>query len=162
MNKYRGPNDTNFKLVSSSLKELAENTHVRRDRKKQELKCLQCLTSNYREHKDRNERRVPRTCEWVLASQKFIDWRQKKTASLLWISADPGCGKSVLSRALVDEGLLNLDNASRSVCYFFFKDDDDSRKSGANAFCAILHQLFVQKPALLKHAIRYYSTRPKV
>ena len=40
-----------------------------------------------------------------------------------------------------------------SMCYFFFKDDDPARQTGANALSAILHQLFVQKPALLQHAI---------
>jgi hypothetical protein len=53
-----------------------------------------------------------------------------------------------LSRALVDEGLLNAD-ASDTTCYFFFKEDDISRRSGADALCAILHQLFTRKPELL-------------
>lgn len=57
----------------------------------------------------------------------------------------------------MDEEYLSLDIGRSSVCYFFFKDDDDNRRSGAQALCAILHQLLVQKPALLKHAMQYYK-----
>ncbi|MCJ1424372.1 hypothetical protein MMC29_002260 [Sticta canariensis] len=156
MNKFRGPDDPNFLLVSSSLKEIAQNTRINQCRTAEELECLQCLTSNYREDKDRNEQRVPGTCEWFLEHQKFLSWQQKDTASLLWVSADPGCGKSVLSRFLVDE-VLSFDSQGSSVCYFFFKDDDANRQSGAQALCAILHQLFVQKPELLKHAMSAYE-----
>lgn len=126
-----------------------------------ELECLQCLTSNYREDKDRNDKRVPKTCEWFFQHPVFLGWRQKDTSSLLWVSADPGCGKSVLSRTLVDEGLLRHDIRNSSVCYFFFKDDDDSRQNGAQALCAILHQLFIQKPALLMHAMHRFRDNGK-
>ena len=152
MNKFCGPLDGNFKLVSGSLKELVDGACIRQNLTKEEQKCLQCLTSNYREDKDRNEKRVPGTCEWVLKHPKFLDWHRGDTFNLLWISADPGCGKSVLSRALVDEELLTTD----TTCYFFFKDDDISRQSGASAMCAVLHQLFTQKHVLLRHAIHHF------
>ncbi|KAH0543038.1 hypothetical protein FGG08_002646 [Glutinoglossum americanum] len=77
--------------------------------------------------------------------------------NLLWVSADPGCGKSVLSRALVGEGLLITMSRRPTICYFILKDDDVNRRSGANALCAILHQLFMQKPVLLEHAVLYFK-----
>ena len=157
MNKFRGPEDTNFKLVSGYLKEIADNSRITQCRTEEEVKCLRSLTSNYKEDKNRCEQRVPGTCEWVLQHDKFLHWRQEHTASLLWVSADPGCGKSVLSRSLVDEQLLSLDTENSSVCYFFFKDDDEDRQNGFNALCAILHQLFIQKPVLLKHAMLDYE-----
>ena len=107
--------------------------------------------------KDRNPKRVPGTCGWFLEHEKFTFWQNKKTAKLLWVSADPGCGKSVLSKALVDEKLLSSSSENTSTCYFFFKDDDDNKQSGANALCAILHQLFVQHPALIKHAMEKFE-----
>jgi hypothetical protein len=116
------------------------------------------LASNYREDKDRNAMRVPGTCEWFLGHPKFLKWRKKKSASLLLVFADPGCGKSVLSRALVDEGLLSSDpRRPSSVCYFFFKDDDFNRQESEKALCAILHQMFTQKRALIKHAMRDFK-----
>ena len=154
MNKFRNSDDGSFKLVSASLRELVDNAKVNRSRTREELECLRnFITSNYREDKDRNEQRVPETCMWFLEHEAFLRWSQDPTASLLWVSADPGCGKSVLSRALVDEGLLKSEIQITTVCYFFFKDDDSSRKDSTNALCALLHQLYIQKPALLKYAI---------
>jgi len=40
---------------------------------------------------------------------------------MLWVSADPGCGKSVFAKYLVDSILTITE--SRIICYFFFKDD---------------------------------------
>lgn len=57
----------------------------------------------------------------------------------------------------MNEELLDLNTSRRSVCYFFFKDDDESRQSDVNALCVILHQLFVQRPVLLKHAMPDYE-----
>jgi tetratricopeptide (TPR) repeat protein len=39
------------------------------------------------------------------------------------------------------------------MCFFFFKDDNVDQKNATNALCALLHQLFSWKRALLKHAI---------
>ena len=157
MNKFRSPDDGNFKLVASSLKEIVDNARLSHSLSKTETEILQYLASDYRGDKDRNEKRVPKTCEWLLNHNKFRVWRQKNRVSLLWVSADPGCGKSVLSKALVDEGLLSLDGRNSSVCYYFFKDDDSSRQSEPSALCALLHQLFVQKPALIKYAISTFE-----
>ena len=156
MNKFSGPQDRSFRLVSGCLKKMFDKAPVINIRTAEERDCLQLLTSNYREDKDRKNERVVNTCKWFLEHPKFDSWRRDKTANLLWVSADPGCGKSVLSRALVDEGLLGIHGENPSICYFFFKDDDASRQNSASALCATLHQLFTQKPMLLKHVMLDY------
>ncbi|KAG9742030.1 purine and uridine phosphorylase, partial [Aureobasidium melanogenum] len=52
---------------------------------------------------------------------------------------------------LVDEELRS-DADDSTVCYFFFKDNDE-QNSLATTLCALLHQLFQQQPHLLQHAI---------
>lgn len=64
------------------------------------------------------------------------------------MTANPGCGKSVLARSLVDQ-FESARNAK--VCYFFFKDDSETNRNVNHALCAIVHQLTVQDPGLLKH-----------
>ncbi|KAH8590404.1 hypothetical protein B0O99DRAFT_475824, partial [Bisporella sp. PMI_857] len=108
-------------------------------------------TSEYEKHKDRNPDRVDGTCQWFLQHPKFRHWQESKASSLLWVSADPGCGKSVLSKSLVDKELRSI--KSRTTCYFFFKDDNEEQKSTTKALSALLHQLFSQKNALVKYAI---------
>ena len=106
--------------------------------------------SPYEDFKNNNPERVPGTCTWVLQHPKYIQWLESQKDDLLWISADPGCGKSVLSRSLVDKELHSTD--SLSTCYFFFKDNEQQDRL-AIALCALLHQLFNEQPQLLKHAM---------
>ncbi|KAJ2978764.1 hypothetical protein NUW58_g7392 [Xylaria curta] len=121
------------------------------DKAKVRTQFLQRLfTSPYEDRKNRNPKRVDGTCEWFTAHRLFQNWRQE-TSALLWVSADPGCGKSVLARYLVDEILPS--SATRTTCYFFFKGDFVDQRVLEGALCCILYQLFIQNPILLTDEI---------
>ncbi|KAJ9494680.1 hypothetical protein H2202_009933 [Exophiala xenobiotica] len=107
-------------------------------------------TSTYEQFKDVNPDRVEGTCQWVLSHSQYRQWLTKTHDDLLWISADPGCGKSVLTKSLVDNELRNADQ--HTICYFFFKDNEEQGNL-ATALCALLHQLFAGRPRLLQYAI---------
>ena len=122
----------------------------------EESRCLQALcTSTYEDHKDRNPARVPGTCLWFLENKRFGDWLASYSSDLLWVTADPGCGKSVLSRSLIDNELQS--GPSRTTCYFFFKDVGEQR-SATNAICALLHQLCTQNQSVLQQVVRVYQS----
>ncbi|KAH7308661.1 hypothetical protein B0I35DRAFT_99586 [Stachybotrys elegans] len=117
-------------------------------------KCLQLfrLTNSskdatYEWYKDRVETRVEDTCLWFLRHRNFQRWLEQESGPLL-VSADPGCGKSVLAKYLIDHGLPR----SATICYFFFKDQDQN--TVRQALCALLHQLISQKPSLIEHAMK--------
>jgi hypothetical protein len=112
--------------------------------------------SLYLEHKNRNPVRVLGTCNWFLNSENFIAWKNQRQSCLLWVSADPGCGKSVLTRSTIDERLLPDDNQAPTVCYFFFKDGLVQQQGAAKCISALLHQLFTAKPILIKYALQAY------
>ncbi|OCL02131.1 ankyrin, partial [Glonium stellatum] len=120
-----------------------------RERKRKILKCLKA--SPYQDRKDRNPDRVPGTCDWFVSHKLFRDWQGSKLSTMLWVSADPGCGKSVLAKYLVDSVLPTT--KSRTMCYFFFKDDFEDQRNVVSALCCILRQIFIQKPILLSDAI---------
>ena len=121
-------------------------------RRAKEVEILKRLdTSPYRDRKDRNPDRIQGTCEWFVAHELFRDWQESKSSRMLWVSADPGCGKSVLAKYLVDSVLATTE--SRTTCYFFFKDDFEDQKSIVSALCCILRQLFLQKRILLSEMI---------
>ncbi|KAI0546418.1 ankyrin repeat-containing domain protein [Xylaria curta] len=107
-------------------------------------------TSPYEDRKNRNPKRASGTCEWFTAHPLFQNWL-RETSALLWVSADPGCGKSVLAKYLIDNFLPP--SASRTTCYFFFKDDFDDQRVLEGALCCILHQIFTQNPGLLTDEI---------
>ncbi|KAK6495514.1 hypothetical protein TWF481_002563 [Arthrobotrys musiformis] len=121
------------------------------DRRAREIEFLTRIGKiPYRDRKDRNPERIPGTCEWFVAHGLFQEWQESKSSRMLWVSADPGCGKSVLAKYLVDSV---LDTESRTTCYFFFKDDFEDQRNVVSALCSILHQLFRRKPALLSDTI---------
>jgi Cdc6-like AAA superfamily ATPase len=101
--------------------------------------------ATYEWFKDRVEDRVQGTCMWFLEHDHFQKWLKQESGPLL-VSADPGCGKSVLAKYLIDHVLPR----SATICYFFFKDQDQN--TVRQALCALLHQLFSQKPSLIKYA----------
>ena len=115
--------------------------------------CLKIFrTTDYEYVKNMVIDRAHGTCEWFLAHPKYQRWLSTEPSALLWVTADPGCGKSVLSKFLLDHFRKVSSNAASSFCYFFFKDESVERRSPNNALCAMLHQLFSQKVDLIKHA----------
>ncbi|KAI4867290.1 hypothetical protein F4820DRAFT_214989 [Hypoxylon rubiginosum] len=137
--------------VQSILSHLSEKlqTPITDERRRRLLSKLS--TVPYRDRKDRNPERIKGTCEWFTSHPLFQNWHHSKTSSLLWVSADPGCGKSVLAKYLVDDLLPTTD--TRTACYFFFKDDFEDQRSLESAMRCLLHQLFIQRPALLTDEI---------
>ena len=106
---------------------------------------------NYAEQKNINPKRAEGTCRWAFRSSEYIRWWESKCNDLLWVSADPGCGKSVLARSIIDD-YLETSHPTVRICYFFFKDNDDQNNL-ATALCSVLHQLFSQHSDLLTYAI---------
>ncbi|KAJ4863332.1 ankyrin repeats (3 copies) domain-containing protein [Trichoderma breve] len=107
--------------------------------------------TTYEWYKDLVEERVEGTCMWLLHHDYFQKWLQQESGPLV-VTADPGCGKSVLAKYLIDHGLPR----SATICYFFFKDQDQN--TIRQALCALLHQLFTQKPVLINHAMAKFCT----
>ncbi|KAL3441722.1 hypothetical protein BJX65DRAFT_299543 [Aspergillus insuetus] len=116
----------------------AQNIFAKERMSDKEEKCHQLfrLTSDsgddatYEWYKNRVEER----------QEKFQEWLQAESGPLL-VSADPGCG--------------NYLPRSATICYFFFKDKVQDKVR--QALCALLHQLFSQKPYLIKHAMPEYT-----
>jgi hypothetical protein len=108
-------------------------------------------TSTYASFKDDpNPPRSSNTCMWFLEHQTYVRWLREDRSNILWLSAGPGSGKSVLSKTLVDEILPT--QKSRCMLYFFFKDNY-TQDDACIAICALLHQLFCHQTALFdRHA----------
>ncbi|KAI1739123.1 hypothetical protein F4680DRAFT_148998 [Xylaria scruposa] len=104
----------------------------------------------YERDKDQVGARAEGTCRWFLRHKNFGEWLGWDSGVLL-VTADPGCGKSVLAKYLIDEALPRW----QTVCYFFFQDQDQNKLY--QALRALLHQLFCYQPSLLRHAISEYA-----
>ena len=133
-----------------------ERRAIYADRREERL--LQSLSARYEEQKNINPKRANRTCEWFLRSTEFQDWSTAKRSCLLWLSAGPGCGKSVLSKCLVDEDMIGRSLSTSVVCYFFFKDGQKGQMTAANAMSAITHQILAHysDAALMAHSLERF------
>ncbi|KAF8863616.1 hypothetical protein BDZ45DRAFT_583384, partial [Acephala macrosclerotiorum] len=134
--------------------------------KTEERECMKIFgICDYQQHKDRNPLRVPGTCGWLLEHPNFKAWRdsENETSNLLWVTADPGCGKSVLARTLIDEDLLFTGLSKPTVCYFFFKDGFVDQQGSANCVASLIHQILCRQPSMMKHALRDFRQKgPKL
>ncbi|KAK6349380.1 hypothetical protein TWF696_005668 [Orbilia brochopaga] len=147
--------------ITDAVKRIHDEGDARVARREED-KLMQSLSKSSANYKDQisTERvpdRVTGTCQWFLRNRNYLSWLENKRSSLLWVSADPGCGKSVLAASLLRHELAKTQ--TRTTCYFFFKDDDIERRSAANAVSAILHQLFSQKKSLREYAMAEYTDK---
>ncbi|RDW85935.1 hypothetical protein BP5796_04260 [Coleophoma crateriformis] len=149
--------------IQGTLKFLQEKAVSAEEREQlaREEKCHQALFPlgmDYSHQKDQNPQRVPGTCLWALEHENYFRWKDNNTQRLLWISADAGCGKSVLSRCIVDEDLPKTLHRTRScIIYFFFKDTSDDQRSARKALLSLLHQLISQRHSLIKYVLPLYK-----
>ncbi|KAK5635856.1 hypothetical protein RRF57_011568 [Xylaria bambusicola] len=134
--------DKSFEVLQQIIASLNEEREERRNDRQREM--LADLAINHEEYKDKNPEKVENTCKWFLEDPSFRSFRESQQSSFLWVSAGPGCGKSVLTKSLIDGRQFSTTPATSVVCYFFFKDDDEGRNRSANALSAIIHQLCIQ------------------
>lgn len=129
---------------------------------KEEHDCyLDLYTSVYEEHRARNPPRVSGTCQWILEHELYKSWFKAEASSLLWISADPGCGKLVMMSFLISHNKNQSLVEETNTCYFFFKTNSPEQREPTHALCAILHQIYTSQPILIKHAMAQVMKKGK-
>ena len=160
--RYEAELSTMLKSVEihQRMLEILETFSVQTHQGEQD-KLLRDLASGYKSDKGFVSEKVPGTCEWFFEDDRFLEWRDSNESRLLWISAGPGCGKSVLAKALIDERRVCTDTIASTVCYFFFKDGQEQRTRGADALSALLHQLFRKNTTLITHALPSHKSYGK-
>ena len=134
---------------------IAQKQEVEQQEEK-EGKCMEALRldQRYDESKEMIPSLVEGTCHWFLDQPDYKNWLYNPGGCLL-VSADPGCGKSVLAKHILEHELPHED-ASRVVCYFFFKDQ--IQNTFAMALSALLHQLLQKTKDMFKHLLPLYKT----
>lgn len=116
-------------------------------------------TSLYEEGKNRNPDRLDGTCKWVLQHPFFVKWNPvNQVAGLLLVTAGPGCGKSVLSKFLVDVRFQPRGTSRDRIIYFFFREDIEDQSQATSALTALMHQLFSHDKTLIQHAMEAFET----
>jgi Cdc6-like AAA superfamily ATPase len=101
--------------------------HSSTDFSERELQCYKELYhADYFTYRGKVASHCPGTLQWVLQHTYYKRWMQLEDADnlqLLWISGNPGCGKTVLPKFLLDhiEASVRGRRASQRqpILYFF-------------------------------------------
>lgn len=120
--------------LSRMLREKEENK-----RHQSELTGRFNVTS-YEDQMNVNNLHVKGTCEWFRAHNDFREWLVSDFNRILLVSANPGCGKSVLANYLINT-VIPEEKPEATICYYFFKDNAEQSEL-SNTYSAILHALF--------------------
>ena len=100
------------------------------------------------------------TCSWFLQHRKFKRWRDGAVSGLLFVTAEPGCGKTVLSKYLIDSALEAPKD--RHLCYWFFKDDTAPQRSTTQALKALISQLLSRRKHLIDMILWHRKWRDRL
>ncbi|KAL8686322.1 MAG: hypothetical protein Q9224_005482, partial [Gallowayella concinna] len=150
--KYSSPEDANYVSVRNALgtlvEEITRKVDVSADQATDDFQTLQGLFPFFFEHDDDlnkyNRLWIEGTCEWILGENGMSDWiSTPEGCHLIWFSAAPASGKSVLSAYIVT-ALQQQDLAPQ---YFFFNFGDQHKRSVANLLRSIACQIAKENPA---------------
>ncbi|KAK2926817.1 Ankyrin repeat [Fusarium oxysporum f. sp. vasinfectum] len=113
--------------------------------------------SDYIGHKARIEPPIDDTCVWFLGVPEYVQWLESQSSSLLWITGDPGCGKTTLATFLIEsiDQHLSLYGTDYLTTYFFFDWSTEDQVDGTALLFALIHQLLQADPALVLIANKY-------
>ncbi|KAL8827684.1 MAG: hypothetical protein Q9170_006915, partial [Blastenia crenularia] len=144
--KYSSPEDPNYVSVRNALGTLMEEmTHkvgAFADQAMDESQALQGLFPSFFEHDDDLNKYhrlwIKGTCEWIFDENGMSDWIiTPEGCHLVWFSAAPASGKSVLSAHVITA----LQQRSLAPQYFFFNFGDQHKRSVANLLRSIACQI---------------------
>ena len=144
--KYSSPEDANYVSVRNALgtlaEEIARRVGVSADQAIGEFQTLQELFPSFVEPDDDlnkyNRLWIQGTCEWILHENGMSDFIGiPEGCHLIWFSAAPASGKSVLSAYVVTA----LQQRCLAPQYFFFNFGDQHKRSVATLLRSIACQI---------------------
>lgn len=93
--------------------------------------------------------------QWFLNSVAYLNWKTEKN-SFLWLHGIPGCGKTILSSAIVED--LEEKDASQKPLYFYFDFNNTSKQSFEKAVRSLITQLYGKRGDVRRHLDLLYSS----
>lgn len=129
-------------------------------------KCVQALSfSNPIRHRedlqDRKGRRAKGTCEWMLKTNIFREWREgsrKDDSNVLWLHGLPASGKSMMTIFLTEALQSDPDLGHAGlVIYFFCDSSSQNHTSGIAVLSGLIWQLIKDRPISQDVVRRWYE-----
>lgn len=125
---------------------------------REQLECFQSLYRfDYQSH-----RLYEAMSDSFFQDQDYSMWYDSLYDSVLRVYADPGPNRTSLASSIVEDLSYKFSrrySEDNLVCYFFFKDDNETQASAACALCSILHQLISQENKLITAVMSEYCSK---
>ncbi|OAQ67814.1 nacht and ankyrin domain-containing protein [Pochonia chlamydosporia 170] len=99
------------------------------------------------------------SCQWLLNSERYRDWKQKGESTFLWLYGIPGCGKTVLASTVIHE--LQRDESARTILYFYFDFSDVNKQSFEKSLHSLVVQLYHKNENARVHLDALYKSHDK-
>ncbi|WKT50437.1 Ankyrin repeat [Fusarium oxysporum f. sp. vasinfectum] len=162
ISRFSHPGCQNYTLMRVALQDLHSKVTLRDTPGDQAtVKIIQQFyKSDYMKYKASVKPPIKDTFLWFLQEPQYITWLESPLSSLLWISGDPGCGKTTLAAFLVDSinKHLSLGDNDFIVTYFFFDGNNFADQvDGTALLFALIHQLVQANPALVPLVEKYLA-----
>jgi WD40 repeat protein len=91
---------------------------------------------------------------WVLDDPYFQQWHDDSQSRLLWITGDPGKGKTMLLCGIIEV----LERSTHGLLSYFFCQGTDSRiNSATTVLRGLIYLLVIQQPSLVSHLRKKYD-----
>ncbi|KAF5977580.1 hypothetical protein FBULB1_6512 [Fusarium bulbicola] len=90
-------------------------------------------------HEEVSGKRTAGTCEWILRTEKFIQW-EERFSSVNILCGNPGAGKTFLISRVVDY-CMSKAKSSEAFAFFYCKRDEENRRNPRDILRSILRQL---------------------
>ncbi|CZR43810.1 uncharacterized protein FPRO_07273 [Fusarium proliferatum ET1] len=165
--RFSHPGCQNYALIRAALQDIYSQAILKvnclKIHDEATLRIIQQFhKSDYIEYKALVKPPIKETCTWMLQEAEYLLWLESPSSSVLWISGDPGCGKTTLAAFLIDS--INqrpeMQNADFIMIYFFFDGNIAAQLNGTALVSALIHQLLQAKPTLAPLAEKYLKQNP--
>lgn len=116
------------------LKKLSEMHHL--DPEKQLTETLRKKSAN--------------TATWIWEHKTFVNWKDSPNHETLWLTGDPGSGKTVMSASIIEKLRDDFKGAGSKkplVLHFFFDGKATDKKDHLNVMRGLLYQILASKPS---------------
>lgn len=135
----------------------------KREELKQDHECLKDLrVTNPHDDKERIKAKtgglLRDCCLWILENDEFMRFQNEQQSRLLWISGDPGKGKTMLLCSIIDQ--LERDPWS-CTSYHFCEASSDILSSAVSVLRGLIWKLVEQEPLLVKYVRKKHDASGK-
>jgi hypothetical protein len=98
------------------------------------------------------------SCAWILDDPAFLDWLSRENSRTLWISGDPGKGKTMIMIDLVSKLPRRLESDPGTlVSYFFCQNTVPELRNAVSILRGLIYLLVVEQESLIRHVRKQYD-----